>query len=305
MQDLNREELRGYLDGDTKLENLSPEQLSRHVEANQHSAESLLAAFQSSGDIAWLTNAAALHPDDPRVQFAMVVHGGDQVNRREWLDRLKTSDPANALANYLSAKEHFRAGKTEDAIKDLLAGASKAGFNDYSMHDVQSAEEMYLAAGESPVESKLRAQIQERLPHLQELRKLPHELVKLQEQAAARGDAKTYHDLAQIGMQLGRTIGDSQGMRFLLNDAVGISIQKQMLNTLQPDVEYPFLRATPAEVLADLDSRMQSIRDASRSAGDIADANPNDLLTYFDRTKVHGELNALEWLANKQAAARP
>jgi len=300
-QQLDRERFRGYLNGGLEIEKPSPEQLRQHVDANKHSVESLLAAFQSSGDIAWLTNAAALHPDDPRVQFAMVAHGGNEVDKRAWLDRFKETDTENALANYLSAKEHLQAGNIEEGIKDLLAGASKPAFNDFSLHDIQSAEEMYLSAGKSPVEAKIKSNIQEKLPHLKELRDLSREVLKLQEAAAGRDDAQTYNDLAQIGIQLGQQLGHTEGVRYLLNDLVGIAIQKQMLDGLQPDAEYPFLNGTPAEALAALDARRQVIRDASKSVGDIADANPNDILTYFDRTKVHGELNALQWLANKQA----
>ena len=57
--------------------------------------------------------------------------------------------------------------------------------------------------------------------------------------------------------------------------------------------------------MAALDARRQVIRDAARGGSDIANASPNDILTYFDRTKVHGELNALQWLANKQADETP
>ena len=50
---------------------------------------------------------------------------------------------------------------------------------------------------------------------------------------------------------------------------------------------------------------MQEIRETSKSAGDLADAAPNDILAYLDRSKVHGEFKALQWLANKQSANLP
>ncbi|MGB0578094.1 MAG: hypothetical protein ACPGVU_00200 [Limisphaerales bacterium] len=304
-QRLDREKFRGYLNGGLEIAQPTAEQLRQHVEANKQSAESLLAAFQSSGDKAWLSNAAALHPDDPRVQFAMVAHGGTEVDKRAWLDHFKATDTENALASYLSAKAHLKAGNIEAGIEDLLAGASKPGFNDYSMHDIQSAEEMYLSAGESPIEAKIKSNIQEKLPHLKELRDLSREVLKLQEAAAGRDDAQTYSDLAQIGIQLGQQMGHTEGVRYILNDLVGIGIQKKLLETLQPDGQYPFLNGTPTEAMAALDARRQLIRDAATGGGNVANASPNDILAYFDRTKVHGELNALQWLANKQANATP
>ena len=299
--DLDRERFHQYLSGELQPNKLTFPQLQRHIDANQQSPESFLAAFQASGDLYWLTNAAVLHPNDPGVQFAMIVHGIDESNRQLWLDRFKASDPNNSLANYLSAREHFKAGRPEQALEDLVAGASKPVFNDFTHYDIQSAEEMYRTAGESPIESTILANIQERLPHLQELRDLSRDLVKLQGAAAKRNDAQTYNELAAIGVQVGEGLGHSQGVRYLLNDLMGIAIQKQMLQTLQPDANYPFLQTTPQQAITDLDAHIQRIKTASRSGGDLANATENEIITYFDRTKVHGELNALEWLAKKQA----
>ena len=240
-EEKTREKFRQYLNGGLEPELLSVEQLQRHIEANNGSVESHLAAFQASGDPYWLTNAAVRHPEDPRIHFSMVSHASTDGNRREWLEKLKASDPDNALANFLSARDHFKNRESEKAIEDLLAGANKPVFSDYTQHDIQSAEEMYLASGKDPIEAKLLANIQQRLPHLKELRNLSRDLVKLQEAAVGRGDARTFNDLAQIGINIGQSMGRNDGLNYLLNDLVGIGIQKQMLGTLDADAEYPFL----------------------------------------------------------------
>lgn len=300
-----RKKFREYLSGGLNPAQITVEQLQQHIDANKGSVESHLAAFQSSGDPQWLSNAATLHPDDPRVHFSMISHGSDDQSRREWLERLKASDPENALANFLSARDHFKNGRVEEAIEDLLAGANKPGFNDYTQHDIQSAEEMYLATGKDPVEAKLLANIQQRLPHLKELRNLPRDLVKLQEAAVTRGDTQTVNDLAQLGITIGQSSGRNDGVNYLLNDLVGIAIQKQMLGSLDPAGAYPFLNQTPAETLAGLDLRVQEIRKVAKTAGNLADAPQNDIIAYLDRSRIHGEFNALQWLANKQAALAP
>ena len=209
------------------------------------------------------------------------------------------------VANFLSARNHFKNDRAEEAIEDLLAGASKPGFNDYTQHDIQSAEEKYLASGKGTVEAKLFANIQQRLPHLQELRNLPRDLVKLQEAAVTRGDTKTFNDLAQLGITIGPSADRNAGVNYLLNDLVGIAIQKQMLETLDPAGAYPFLDRTPAETLTGLDARVQEIRNVSKTAGDLAEAAPNDIIAYLDRSRIHGEFNALQWLANEQAVPAP
>ena len=215
------------------------------------------------------------------------------------------SDPDNALASYLSAQDHFDNGKPEEAIQDLFASVNKPSFNDYSHFDIQSAEEMYLAAGNSPVESKILAVEQEYLPHLHKLHDLGIPLVKQLEAASARNDTQTFYDLAQIGMRLGASVGHNEGVKATIHYVLGIDVQYRILRTLQPDGQYPFLQSTPEEAIADLTARRQHIRHLRKNYGDLANAPKNDIIGYFDPMKVHGEINALEWLTAKQAANFP
>ena len=63
------------------------------------------------------------------------------------------SAPENALANYLSALDCFKAGQTDQAVQELIAASDKPQFQDYSLNSVQDDEETYLAAGYSEAEA--------------------------------------------------------------------------------------------------------------------------------------------------------
>jgi hypothetical protein len=77
------------------------------LEENRRSAESVLAAFRTTEDQAFLREAVEKYPKDPRVSFAAYFAARNQPDsspeeRRQRLDAFKQSAPDNALADYLS-----------------------------------------------------------------------------------------------------------------------------------------------------------------------------------------------------------
>src|SRR5689334_9728625 len=98
---------------------LSREEIWNYLAANQTNAESLMIAFQLSNDRAFLRMAATNFPDDPFVQYNIVAHDVFPEARAEWLERFKQGDPGNALANYYSARDLLKQGKTDQALQEL------------------------------------------------------------------------------------------------------------------------------------------------------------------------------------------
>tara|TARA_Y100001934_G_scaffold192579_1_gene227157 strand:+ start:6320 stop:7474 length:1155 start_codon:yes stop_codon:yes gene_type:complete len=292
----------GLFSGEISPKQPTPEQLKAHVESNQNSAESMLAAFQASGDKAWLSNAALLHPDDPRVQFAMITQKVDPERQREWLEKFKASDPENSLADYLSAAEHLRRGDSKAAIADMLAAEGKRNFEDYARSDIQSAEELYLNSGRDPTESKVSAAIQQKLPYLKDLRRFGHQLSGLQKQALENGDTAAHAELVQAGLGLGQRLSSEIGGKFLLNNVVGIAIEREVLHGLEPDQGYDYLEQTPREALGLLDEEMNNIKNTAKITGVIGQVPSFDVAGFFDRIKLYGEYDALRWLSAKYAS---
>ena len=102
---------------------------------------------------------------DPRVQFTAVFNSDSPEERSQWLDQLKQAAPDNALPNYLRAFDDLKAGRTEQGVQELTAAAGKAGFEDYALDFIQSAEEAYRSAGCSEAEAKMIAGMGLPLPH--------------------------------------------------------------------------------------------------------------------------------------------
>ena len=53
--------------------------------------------------------------------------------------------------------------------------------------------------------------------------------------------------------------------------------------------------------LAELEAQRQTIRDVTQLTALLPTLPPQEALTYFDRLKLSGELDALRWLQNKHA----
>jgi hypothetical protein len=198
----------GELDTD-----LTTEQWAEYFRQHGTNVETLLASQKRDN----LKLAAELFPNDPRVQYALLTRDLFPEQRREWLDRFKASAPDNALANYLSAREHLKGGEREQGLKELTEATRKPHFNDYSLEQLQNREEAQMSAGRSPVEAKAAAAVSTLLPQLAMLRGLSQDMQTMQKEYVAAGDVASAEALAQMGRSLGQQLSTGEGSRFLIN----------------------------------------------------------------------------------------
>ena len=240
-------------------------------------------------------------PNDPRVLLA-----GDQFNegpeaQRNRLNRLKAADPDNAMVDYLSASSHLKEGRIGEALIDLVAASGKRRFDDYSRDSNLAVEELYSAAGFSPVEAKAFGTSGTRLPHLTALNGLSKELAKMQQDYITAGNLEGAEDLARMGVQLGQRLSSSGGPHYIVEELTGMTIEAQVLRSLPPDGHYDFVSGTIAERLAQLNQRRAGIKAFSSRdfEGWLRQASDSEIVSYFDRVKVFGEAEALTWLTSR------
>ncbi len=279
---------------------LPREKVEDYVERCKRDATSLLAAYRLTRDKSYLTEAAQSHPNDPRIQIAMLGDASLPADQRaQWRERLKQSAPDNALGNYLSAADLFKAKQPERALQELAAAAGKARFDDYATADIQATEEMLLLAGRSPVEAKGTAFAGTLLPHLQSLTAVSKEMAAVQKDHLARGDTASAEALANLGLTIARQINSGPSRGILIEQLVAMAFEKRVLEPLDQNRSYEFLRQTPAERLAILQSQRDEIRSLTQKMDAFDPASgltEPELLVYFERMKNSGELEALRWL---------
>ena len=303
------------LNGDDSFK-LSSQQVETCLQANRRSAEGLLAAFRTTEDPAFLWEAMEKYPNDPRVNFAacfaaMRLPELPPEERRQRLEAFKQSAPDNALANYLSAQHDFQSGQTDQAVQELVAAFNKSKFRDYSGDFVQNIEEAYRAAGYSEGEAKAAAAYALPLPQLAELRRLGQNLGELANLYRQAGDESSAQSALQMGLTLGQRVAEPSGQNYLIHDLVGLAIERQILERMDPASPYDSAGHTVQDRLSELAQRREVIRELQGAvdpsgkwdslAGVLQTLSEQDLISFFDRVKVSGELEAMRWVRSRQA----
>jgi hypothetical protein len=284
---------------------LTPEQISAFLTANHRNAESLLAAFRTSKDLTYLREAKERFPDDPRVQFAAIFRSDSTEERSQWLDSLRQTAPDNALPDYLSALDDLKAGRTAEGVQELTAAAGKTGYQDYVLDSIQSAEEAYRSAGYSAAEAKFIATREAPLPQLAQLKQLSLSIVDLANSYQQAGDNASAQTMLQMAIQMGQQL-DPNGPsgQFLINNFVGIAIQLNALNALDPASAYGTSGQTIQDYMDQLTQERAAMKQVGQRTKDMwQNISPEDTISFFDREKLFGEQAALQWYVNKSGQA--
>ncbi|HWW00095.1 MAG TPA: sigma-70 family RNA polymerase sigma factor [Candidatus Acidoferrum sp.] len=279
---------------------LTPAQVESYLKENRRSAASLLAAFRATGDPALLQEAMDKHPNDPRVDFA-AIHKPDASpeERRRWLDAFKQSAPDNALANYLSALDYFKSGRTDQAVQELSVAAGKKQFQDYTMDSVQNSEEAYRAAGYSVAETKTIAATALLLPQLGELKQLSQNMMELANAYRQAGDDASAQTAVQMVFSLGQRFDGSQG-EALVSQLFGMALQSLALRGMDPTSPYGSTGQTVQGRLDELTQQRTKVKDLADQLGTIQGMiSAQDWISYADRSRAFGEDAALRWVISK------
>lgn len=289
---------RSYLE--VPVPTLPIEEIERYLERNGRSAASLLAVCQVSGDEAYLREAASNHPDDPRVQFAVLAKDLFPEQRQAWLERFKQSDPANPLPRYLAALEDFKNGNAGAALQELAVASQQSAYNDHTLEMIQDVEELHLGAGTPAVQAKIAA-LNTPLPHLVQLKRLGQEMMTLRDQYTAAGDTASADAMGQMVLGLADRLTQGDGGRFLINQLVGVAIERRLLDQLPPSADSDLLGMTAGQRIAELTDWKNSLKEATSTLeARLKQASEAELISYFDRLKTSGELEAVRWLESKR-----
>ena len=282
-------------DEGTGWKKLSREQVEAYLVKTKRSPESLLNAFIETGDTNFLNEAVQKYPDNSIVQWTMLNRASPE-ERAQWVEKLRTSSPDNALPNYLSALDNFKAGKTDQALAEIDS-ASKKKLSAFEQERAQSREEMYLLAGYSPLEAKTQSMETLILPNLAEMKSLAQEISSLQQKYKAAGDNSSAQQLAAVGIEIGSKVADGKSSPTLIHQLVGYAMENIALKNLDAGTYYDFLGKTAGERFQEIKTQKQEVKDLipvhTELYPRLSDA---EKMIYLDRLKLYGELNAIKWL---------
>lgn len=280
------------------LPKLTVAQVEPFLDANHRSAGSLLAAFRTTEDPRYLREAMQKFPNDPRVNYAAAF--SSDLTPEEQLQALvnfKQSAPNNALANYLLAANDFKSGQQAQALQEMADAAKKPGWQDYTADFIQNAQEAYLAAGYSEVESKMIAGASALLPDLSQVKSVGVNLTDLAKSYEQSGDMASAQTALQSALSLGQQFNGATDQP-LITTLVGIAIERMALAAMDPSA--PYGNSTVQEQLNALTQQRDNLRQlASQEQGLISQMNDQDLSNYYDRRRTFGFASAIQWAQNR------
>jgi hypothetical protein len=274
------------------LPHLNVSQAEAYAQQQQRQASALLAAYQVSSERAFLREAITKYPRNPPVALAAACFPTEEANpdtvqqRRQWLDTFKMAAPDNALAYYLSAREHFRTGQPDLAEKEVTFGAGKP-VQDYGLTFIEHAEAAYRSAGYSEHEAVALAMASLLMPHLAHLRELGNATVSRANHHRDNGKADFARELLLAVVKMGSQL-DTTNALSLLQNMVGINIQQNALKQLEPDTVVG--TGTAQSEMARLTQRLPALRRTAKDFNKLFEAMSDpEVGTYFNQQKRVGE----------------
>ncbi len=281
---------------------LTVEQVEAYLRTNGRNASTLLAAYRTSGNPALLREAMQKYPRDAQVAFEAAFDKElSPDEQRQWLNALEQSAPDNSLANYLSARNYFQSGQSDQAVQELNAAAGKQQFQSYTLDRWIDDEEAYLSAGYSEAEAKYLATSELHLPQLAPMKQLGQDLVDLANAYRQSGDPASAQVALQMAMDLGQRYVPASAGDALVSQLVGLVIQRNALGAMDPNSPYGDSGQTVRDQFNRIEQQRAALQELGRQAGSLLEkANSDrDWINYVDRWMIFGDLNAARWMVNK------
>ena len=272
----------------------SRDELEDWLASRGRDAESLLAAGIILSDLPLLTEALKKDPDNPHILFTLAnFQEATPEQRLQWSRRLLEVQPHNAMGSYSLASQLFEGGDHEAALSTLRASANQLDFEDFSMHSILLTEEAYLGTGSSLFQAKLRSTVSLPIPHLADIRGIAKYFGEGQEQLSD-GEAD---ELRTWAGRIGVRLAEESSPKFLGNEMFGLSLQMAALRDQPGDAPSPFQNLSVGEAESSIQARQDEIREAVELtlSPEVLDLSPEMIEAFIDRTRLIGELPAIEW----------
>ena len=284
---------------------LTAEQAESFLAENHRSASSLLAAFRTTGNTAYLDEAMQRFPDNPQVAFeAALRKDASPEEKRRWLDALKKSAPDNPVANYLSALAYFNSSQADLAVQELIAASGKSRFNDYFLDRLQGNEEAYRSAGYSEIETRVGAAMGPgpMPPQVASFKELTVRMVDLAKSYRQAGDETSAQATLQMALNLGGYMDGSRGAAGVppLIRALAFAIERHALEAMDPASSFGSDGTTVKDRLDYIAGEKAANEELIKQLDILyPKATPQDMINFLDRARLFGDEPAMEWLKQK------
>jgi hypothetical protein len=278
-----------------KVPKLNPLEVEAFLKNQGRTTMNLLAASRLLNDLAYVREAAKADPKDPAAQLELTLRGESPEEKSAALAAFREAAPGNSLGDYLAAHQSFASGDAAGAGAALAQSLDNPFYADYTQKIIVGTEQAYLDAGYDPVPAATAAMLSFTLDHVKPVMEVSDNLKQLQEEFIRSADFDAAEPTVIIGLTLGQRIQD-RGL-FLIDQLVGVAIEKKFLQQLDPLTQAGPGGQTAGERLEALDAKLLEIKTLSPAFTEkFATADEATQGQYVERLKSEGELAAMRWL---------
>ena len=279
-----------------KVPALSEVEVEAFLREKGRTAQNLLAASRLLKDLKYAREAAVLEPRNPLVQLELALRGETPEEKGAALAAFRQAAPDNSLGDYLAAHQAFQSGDASAAGAALLQGLDNPVFADYSQQLADGSEQAYLSAGYDTQVAAVAAMYSLAIERAQPLMDVADKLKGLQDEFIRTPDFDAAEPTVIIGLTLGQRMQE-QGP-YLIDQVMGISIERKFLQQLDPLTAAGPGGQTAAERLETLDANLLEIKTLTSDVGGAILTMDDAMRSqYLAKVKAEGELSALRWLA--------
>jgi len=281
-----------------KVPQLSLAEVDAFLKNQGRTPANLLVASRLLKDLQYAREAAAVDPTNPMAQLELALRGETTEEKTVALAAFRKAAPDNSLGDYLAAHQAFVAGDAGAAGVALLKTLDNPLFADYSQQLVAGSEQAYLEAGYEPAAAAGAAMFTLTVPRVPLMQEVSKNLLSLQQEFIRSADFDAAEPTVIIGLTLGQRIQD-QGP-YLIEQLVGISIERQFLQQLDPLTLAGPGGQSAGERLDALNAKQTEIRTLAQSFAEFGQLSPAIQSQYFAKMKSEGELAAMRWLQSQK-----
>ena len=290
---------------------VTEEDIARFLAKHGETPANLVAASEALHDPSLVYRALELFPNSPLVLLAVMQRRGGpwlepgefsavDPERMALIERFKAADPNNPLPWIFSAAALFTSGQTADGVAAIRAALERPAFYSYFPERCAATQRLYEDIGLHPLEASLLAMAGQTIPHMAATQQASRRLMDWQKAATESGDTAGAADATRLTYALGRTFATPEASRWIIDQHVGIAIEKRALEALPADAQPDWLTVTPAQRLAEMEKQKQAMIDVTPEASDfawiISSQNEQVLAEGLRRLRSDGEFSALTWL---------
>ena len=282
-----------------KVPKLNQLEVEAFLKNQGRSTINLLVASRLLNDLSFVREAAKADPKNPAVQLELALRGETPEEKSAAVAAFREAAPGNSLGDFLAAHQAFLSGDGAAAGAALVQSLDNPLFADYSQQLVAGSEQAYLEAGYEPTAAAGAAMFALTVPRAQPLMEVSKNLLSLQQEFIRTADFDAAEPTVIIGLSLGQRIQD-QGP-YLIDQLMGVSIERQFLEQLDPLTQAGPGGQTAGERLAALDAKLMEVRTLTTAFTEkFATAEEATQSQYLEKMKSEGELAAMRWLVGQK-----